>query len=154
VRKFLIAPSSIRLVLLAVAASVVSACSGASSNAGSNASAAPSNTAASTVVSVPSAAVVDLGGATLPKSHELLALQQNCQICHSFDMVYSQRLSKPTWTAEVTKMMKFGSPLPKRDKAAVVAYLAKYLGPSVPRANDRATAVAPVITYSAAPVQQ
>lgn len=93
------------------------------------------------------------GGATLPSGHELTALQQSCQICHSFDMVYTQRLSKKTWDAEVTKMIKFGSPLPKGDKAAVVGYLARYLGPTVPRSNARATAQAPAITYTAAPQQ-
>ena len=68
-------------------------------------------------------------------------------------MVYTQRLSKATWTAEVTKMIKFGAPLAAGDKTAVIAYLTKYLGPGVPRSPDRATAIAPVTTYSSAPAQ-
>lgn len=99
-------------------------------------------------------AIAEFGGVRLPKGHELLALQQNCQVCHSLDMVYTQRLSKKTWSAEVSKMIKFGAPLPKNDKAAVIAYLTKYLGPSVPRSEDRATALAPATTYSSAPAEQ
>ncbi len=94
------------------------------------------------------------GGTNLPAGRELSDLQTSCQICHSSDMWYTQRLSKPIWDAEVTKMMKFGSPLPKSDKAAVVAYLAKYLGPTVPRRAGPPTATAPPLSYAGPPAAQ
>ena len=84
-----------------------------------------------------------VGGATLPAGPELTALHNSCEICHSFDMVTSQRLSKAIWAAEVTKMTKWGSPLPKKQQASVVAYLAKYLGPTVPRTGAYPRASAP-----------
>lgn len=92
-------------------------------------------------------------GAHLPNGPERTALKVNCEICHSGDMYASQRLSKVVWNAEVTKMMKFGSPLPKTEKARVVAYLAKYLGPTVPRSDAVPTATAPPISYGQAPAQ-
>jgi hypothetical protein len=90
-------------------------------------------------------------GATLPQTKEYTALQTSCQICHSFDMVTTQRLSATTWTAEVTKMIKFGSPLPKSSETAIVAYLAKYLGPTVPRSATTTKATAPPDTLTQAP---
>ncbi len=101
-----------------------------------------------------SADMSSFGGTNLPAGHELSDLQTSCQICHSSDMWYTQRLSKPMWDAEVTKMMKFGSPLPKSDKAAVVAYLAKYLGPTVPRRAGPPTATAPPLSYAGPPAAQ
>jgi hypothetical protein len=88
---------------------------------------------------------------SLPPGPELAALQANCEICHSEDMISTQRLSKATWDAEVTKMMFFGSPLPKSEKDAVVAYLTRYLGPTVPRVSAVPVVSAPPISYTAAP---
>ena len=93
-------------------------------------------------------------GAHLPAGPQLTDLKTTCEICHSGDMYATQRLSKPIWDAEVTKMMKFGSPLPKADKASVVAYLAKYLGTTVPRPDAVPTATAPPITYGSPPTKQ
>ncbi len=101
-----------------------------------------------------SADMASFGGTNLPAGRELSDLQTSCQICHSSDMWYTQRLSKPMWDAEVTKMMKFGSPLPKNDKAAVIAYLAKYLGPTVPRRAAPPTATAPPLSYAGPPAAQ
>jgi hypothetical protein len=93
-------------------------------------------------------------GAYLPRGPERAALQADCEICHSGDMYATQRLSKATWDAEVTKMMKFGSPLPKPEKSRVVDYLARYLGPTVPRVDAVPTATAPPISYTAPPQSQ
>jgi hypothetical protein len=88
---------------------------------------------------------------SLPPGPELAALQANCEICHSEDMISTQRLSRATWDAEVTKMVLFGSPLPKTDQAAVVAYLVRYLGPDVPRVSAVPVVSAPPISYTSAP---
>lgn len=92
-----------------------------------------------------------VGGATLPVTAELTALQSNCQICHSFDLVYTQRLSAGAWKAEVAKMVTFGSPLPKSSQAAVVGYLTRYLGPGVPRTILLRRVPAPPITFAGPP---
>lgn len=133
---------------------LLAACAGGTKN----------NQTAQTAVSSPNAgaaspAVAASGGdwyygARLPAGPERAALQADCEICHSGDMYATQRLSKATWTAEVTKMMKFGSPLPAGQKDRLVAYLAKYLGPTVPRPQARRTATAPAITYTSAPQAQ
>jgi cytochrome c5 len=90
-------------------------------------------------------------GATLPPGPELAALQNSCQACHSFGMVTQQRLSAATWKAEITKMRGFGAPLPATQQSSVVAYLARYLSPTVPRSRERTTAEAPPITYTSRP---
>jgi hypothetical protein len=87
----------------------------------------------------------------LPPGPELTALRTNCEICHSGDMYETQRLSKATWEAEVTKMMGFGSPLPNSAKEAVVNYLALYLGPNVPRVTAVPVVTAPPISYTGPP---
>ena len=53
------------------------------------------------------------------------AILENCTICHSHDLIISQRLTSPQWKAEVEKMIGWGSPLPKDDQAKVVAYLSQ-----------------------------
>ncbi len=90
-------------------------------------------------------------GATLPAAPERTAVQANCQICHSLDMVTSQRLSTAVWTSEVAKMVKWGSPLPADQQPAVVAYLAKYLAPTTPRKLDQPLKAAPAITLDKPP---
>lgn len=161
--KFSSVSGSVKIGLLAAVVGALSACGGGSS-ASSDATASAANAASAAPVTAadasqssgnatPHVVTAAYGGVHLPAGHQLTALTSSCEICHSFDMVYTQRLSKATWTVEVTKMMKFGSPLPKSDKTAVIAYLTKYLGPSVPRSTNRATAYAPATTYSAAPAQ-
>ena len=90
-------------------------------------------------------------GASLPPGKELTALQADCEICHGREMWASQRLSQTAWDAEVTKMIKFGAPVPKAEKAALVTYLARYLGPSVPRVGHAPTATAPPISFTGPP---
>lgn len=53
------------------------------------------------------------------------AVLENCTICHSHDLIVSQRLTGAQWKSEVEKMIGWGSPLPKDDQAKVVAYLAE-----------------------------
>ncbi|HTJ25841.1 MAG TPA: cytochrome C [Candidatus Limnocylindria bacterium] len=96
-------------------------------------------------------APVHAGPVTLPAGPELLALQNSCEACHSLNMVTQQRLSAATWKAEVTKMRGFGAPLKAAQEPAVVAYLARYLGPTAPRTAVRTTATAPPITYGEPP---
>lgn len=92
-------------------------------------------------------------GASLPPGPEFTTLQTDCEICHGREMWASQRLSHTVWEAEVTKMIGFGAPVPKSEKAALVNYLTKYLNPSVPRVGKAPTAQAPAITFNGPPSQ-
>ena len=134
-------------VLLAAAllAAMVAACGGAATHTSSTES--PSSKPS------PAATPLRVGGATLPAGTELSALQNNCEACHSLNLVTQQRLSAATWKAEVTKMRGFGAPLPAAQQSSVVAYLARHLGPTIPRSGERETATAPPITYSGPPQQ-
>jgi hypothetical protein len=52
-----------------------------------------------------------------------------CLRCHSADLLAQQRLTEKQWTAAVEKMMRWGAAVPEKDKAAIVAYLARHYGP-------------------------
>ena len=48
---------------------------------------------------------------------------ENCLMCHGEEMTSRQRLTAKQWTAEVEKMMGWGSPLPPERKDGLIAYL-------------------------------
>jgi hypothetical protein len=52
-----------------------------------------------------------------------------CLRCHSTDMLAQQRLTEKQWTSAVEKMMRWGAVATDKDKAAIIAYLAKHYGP-------------------------
>lgn len=66
-------------------------------------------------------------------------MQDNCLICHTEDMIAGQRLTATQWKAEVDKMIKWGSPLPKEAVVPLVEYLAR-------KFSDREPSLAPVRT--------
>lgn len=53
------------------------------------------------------------------------SVTQNCMICHSAELIESQRLTPKQWAAEVEKMVGWGSPLPPEQRESVTAYLAE-----------------------------
>ncbi|WP_254054037.1 c-type cytochrome [Singulisphaera sp. GP187] len=61
-----------------------------------------------------------------------LALRNNCLICHSEEMVVSQRLTPPQWKAEVEKMIGMGSPLPSEQTGLLITYLSEQYSDSTP----------------------
>ena len=48
---------------------------------------------------------------------------ENCLICHGEEMAANLRLSTNQWTAEIDKMVGWGSPLPADQKGSLLAYL-------------------------------
>ena len=48
---------------------------------------------------------------------------ENCLMCHGEDMTARQRLTTKQWTAEVEKMVGWGSPLPPDRKQPLIDYL-------------------------------
>jgi mono/diheme cytochrome c family protein len=50
---------------------------------------------------------------------------ENCLMCHGEDMTTRQRLTTKQWTAEVEKMIGWGSPLPPERKQPLIDHLAE-----------------------------
>ena len=53
------------------------------------------------------------------------AFVENCLMCHGADMTSRQRLTPKQWTAEVEKMIGWGSPLPLERKDGLIAWLSE-----------------------------
>lgn len=51
-------------------------------------------------------------------------LADNCQMCHTIEMVNRLRLTPAQWNAEVDKMVGWGAPVPPEDRDRLVAFLA------------------------------
>jgi len=66
---------------------------------------------------------------SLPPGPARVNVEAACYACHSADLLAQQRLTEKQWTAAVEKMMRWGAALDEKDKAAVIAYLAKHFGP-------------------------
>jgi mono/diheme cytochrome c family protein len=49
--------------------------------------------------------------------------EAKCLACHGDDLVKQQRLSKPGWTREVEKMVRWGAEVSDEEKPALVEYL-------------------------------
>ena len=73
------------------------------------------------------------------------AFVENCLMCHGEEMTTRQRLTPKQWTAEVEKMIGWGTPLPPDRKDGLIAYLsAAYpaTGTAPPPARIKPEAVA------------
>ena len=65
-----------------------------------------------------------MGTSDLPAAPARQLVMQNCLICHSAQIISSQRLAPKTWLAEVNKMIKYGAPVQDADKQVIADYLA------------------------------
>jgi mono/diheme cytochrome c family protein len=65
------------------------------------------------------------------------AMQENCLICHSEEMIATARLTSKQWKAEVEKMVGWGSPLPKEQEEPLIEYLASQFPDTAPPAELR-----------------
>lgn len=63
------------------------------------------------------------------------AMQDNCLICHSEEMIASQRLTAAQWKTEVEKMVGWGAPLPPEQQTMLIDYLASQFSDRTPRAE-------------------
>jgi mono/diheme cytochrome c family protein len=52
-------------------------------------------------------------------------LRENCLICHSDEMIHSQRLTPKQWKAEVDKMVGWGAPVPPEHRQLLTDFLAE-----------------------------
>lgn len=55
-----------------------------------------------------------------------------CLTCHEARIIVQQRLSKPAWTKEVDKMMKWGAEVHPKDRDALIDYFSANFGPDQP----------------------
>ena len=69
----------------------------------------------------------------LPDGPMKALADQACLNCHSADMIRQQKLTEKQWTADVNKMIGWGSAVPEDQKDALVAYLVANFGPD----NDK-----------------
>ena len=55
-----------------------------------------------------------------------------CTECHEARIILQQRLSKPAWTKEVDKMIKWGALVDPADRDALIDYLSTNFSPEKP----------------------
>jgi len=55
-----------------------------------------------------------------------------CSTCHEARIIVQQRLTKPGWTKEVDKMIKWGAEVDPKDRDALIDYLSANFGPDRP----------------------
>jgi hypothetical protein len=55
-----------------------------------------------------------------------------CLECHEARIILQQRLSKPAWTREVDKMIKWGAVVDAGDRDALIDYFSANFGPDQP----------------------
>src|SRR6266404_6122617 len=55
-----------------------------------------------------------------------------CSTCHEARIIVQQRLTKPGWTKEVDKMIKWGAEVDPKDRDALIDYLSANFGPDQP----------------------
>jgi hypothetical protein len=63
-----------------------------------------------------------------------------CTECHEARIILQQRLSKPAWTKEVDKMMKWGAVVDVADRDALIDYLSTNFSPDKPLYEPERTA--------------
>ncbi|HGY08846.1 MAG TPA: cytochrome c [Oceanithermus profundus] len=77
----------------------------------------------------------------LPKGPGVDLVYAKCQICH--DLTYPLQnagLSEADWEGIVDDMIDYGAPINEEERAVIIKYLATYLGPNPPPAEEAATA--------------
>jgi hypothetical protein len=84
-------------------------------------------------------AAVAFAGESSPNANNQLpagAMQEKaaeaCSTCHEARIIVQQRLSKPAWTKEVDKMIKWGADVNPKDRDAMIDYFAANFGPDQP----------------------
>ncbi len=54
---------------------------------------------------------------------------KKCLLCHEADLTQQQRLSRPGWTREVDKMIRWGAQVTEAEKEPLIDFLSKSYGP-------------------------
>jgi hypothetical protein len=76
----------------------------------------------------------------LPAGQMQAKARTACLECHEARIILQQRLSKPTWTKEVDKMIKWGAVVDPKDRDALIDYLSTNFPPDkAPEPSARAS---------------
>jgi len=67
--------------------------------------------------------------APLPPGAAKEKAEAACLTCHEARIIVQQRLSKPAWTKELDKMIKWGAEVDPKDHDALVDYFSANFGP-------------------------
>jgi hypothetical protein len=65
----------------------------------------------------------------------------SCLECHEARIILQQRLTKPAWTKEVDKMIKWGAVVEPSDRDALIDYLSANFSPDQPQYQPPRTTV-------------
>lgn len=68
----------------------------------------------------------------LPAGEMQTKARTACLECHDARIILQQRLSKPVWTKEVEKMIKWGAVVDSKDRDALIDYLSTNFSPDKP----------------------
>ena len=79
--------------------------------------------------------------ADLPSGAMQTKATTSCLECHEARIILQQRLSKPAWTREVEKMIKWGALVDANDRDALIDYLSTNFGPEQPPYDPPRSAV-------------
>jgi hypothetical protein len=71
----------------------------------------------------------------LPPGPAQAKVRTACLECHDASIIVQQRLSKPAWTKEVDKMIKWGALVDPADRDAFIDYLSTNFPPDKPPAE-------------------
>jgi hypothetical protein len=95
-------------------------------------------------------AAIASAGESFPNSNDQLpagAMQEKaaeaCSTCHEARIILQQRLSKPAWTKEMDKMIKWGAEVDPKDRDALIDYFSANFGPDQPAYTAPRTATEP-----------
>jgi len=84
-------------------------------------------------------AAIALAGESSPNANDPLPagpMQEKaagaCSTCHDARIIVQQRLSKPAWTKEIDKMMKWGAEVDAKDRDGLIEYFSANFGPDQP----------------------
>ena len=69
------------------------------------------------------------GSQNLPEGKGASVVRDKCVTCHEADVIVMQRLSRPGWTREVDKMIRWGATVADAEKEILVDYLAAHFSP-------------------------
>lgn len=69
------------------------------------------------------------GREALPEGEGADLVKNACLSCHGAEPIVQQRLTRPQWSAEVDKMVRWGAELPAESKDVMIDYLVKYFKP-------------------------
>src|SRR5208283_4013400 len=91
-----------------------------------------SNAFLSAVLLCAASAAAQSPNASLPPGDAKEKAEAACLSCHEALIIVQQRLSKPAWTKELDKMIKWGAEVDPKDHDALVDYFSANFSPDQP----------------------